>query len=166
MQLSICPHRQHPFFSITFNNRVHKRSKDSADDENLPLPATGNPEALHQRNKNRKLGTRISTFRACLPFSFSSDESANDSRQLSRREKKRSLLSKMILSYSEDGSGYSEGKYSSSSLEQSDEDTSTRRGGRIFHLLDKMCVPPAPTKVQERPALLSCTQDKYYIPSE
>ncbi len=157
MQLGVCPYLQHPFFFFTLNERVHKRSKDSADDESPPLATTGNRETLHQKNKNRKLGTRISTFRACLPFSFSSDESADESKQLSRRDKKRSLVSKMILSCSEDDSGYGDGRYSSSSFEQSEEDTSNRRGGRIFHLLDKMCVPPAPTKVQERPALLSCT---------
>jgi hypothetical protein len=117
------------------------------------LPTTGESEIVQQYRTDRSSLARA--LRNCLPINYSTDESGSESRA---REKQRSALSKMILSYSvasEDESGY----YTSSSSDKEP---------RIFLLLDKMCLPHGKRqKIEEQenpvvpgsPAIMACGQD-------
>jgi hypothetical protein len=116
------------------------------------LPTTGESDTVQQYRTDRSSLARA--LRNCLPINYSTDESGSESRA---REKQRSALSKMILSYSvasEDESGY----YTSSS---------SGKEPRIFLLFDKMCLPHVNRKkIEEQespdvpgsPAIVACGQ--------
>lgn len=98
------------------------------------MPTNEQSGIAHQDRAGRTTIARV--IRDCLPINYSTDESGSESRT---RDKQRSALSRMILSYSvasDDQSGYST-------------TSSTRQEPRLFLLLDKMCLPSVQREKKE-----------------